>query len=295
MADLSNQRKKDGQSLEELVLKMAASSPHGVVDEEIQKALPQGTTANQRLQIYNSLLQHGRLVLKKRQGVLFYQAVDEQSASKLQSLSAEERLVHSHIESAGNKGVWTRDLRVACRLQQAQLTKILKSLELKKLVRPIKSIKSKNKKLYMLYDIEPSIDITGGPWYCNQEFDAEFFDILYQQALRFLRESTSAVTVEELASYITTLGISREKLEVEDFKNLLQTIVYDGLVEKFNKTNDHGITTVFYRPSRISSPFATLTEVPCGICPIFQSCTINGIISPINCVYLRQWEQSLEF
>lgn len=66
----------------------------------------------------------------------------------------------------------------------------------------------------MLFDLEPSVDVTGGPWYSNQEFDSEFFDILYQQSLRFIRGSTSGVTVEEVSNYIKSLGISKEKLEV---------------------------------------------------------------------------------
>jgi len=236
--------------LEEIILKAASVGPYGVTDEEIRNSLPENVAPNDRLELYNSLLQRGRLQLKKLHGKLFYQAVEEQIANKLQALTAEERLVYSQIEGAGNKGIWTRDLRNICRLQQTQLTKVLKNLELKKLVKPFKSVKLKNKKLYMLYDLEPSVDVTGGPWYYNQEFDAEFFDILYQQTLRFIRGSSSAVTVEQVASYITSLGISKEKLEHGDFESLLQTMIYDGVVEKLYQRSNNGSSVAVYRSCR---------------------------------------------
>ncbi|GJQ10701.1 hypothetical protein GpartN1_g2492.t1 [Galdieria partita] len=285
----------DIEKLEEIVLRVASVEPYGVTDEEIRKNLPENVSPNERLQTYNNLLQRGRLQLKKLHGKLFYQAVEEHFANKLQGLTAEERLVYSHVEEAGNKGIWTRDLRNVSRLQQTQLTKILKNLELKKLVKPFKSVKSKNKKLYMPFDLEPSVDVTGGPWYCNQEFDAEFFDILYKQSLRFIRGSSTAVTVGEVANHITSLGISKEKLEINDFESLLQTMIYDGVIEKLSKRSESGNSIVVYRSCRHTTPFATLGEVPCGICPVYKSCSIDGTISPANCIYLQKWEESLEF
>jgi hypothetical protein len=47
----------------------------GVTDEEIRNSLPENVAPNDRLELYNSLLQRGRLQLKKLHGKLFYQAV----------------------------------------------------------------------------------------------------------------------------------------------------------------------------------------------------------------------------
>jgi len=35
-----------------------------------------------------------------------------------------------------------------------------------------------------------------------------------------------------------------------------------------------------------------LTEFPCGMCPLMDRCSENGIISPQTCVYFTKW---LEF
>ena len=47
-------------------------------------------------------------------------------------------------------------------------TQVLKTLETRKMVRPVKSHSQKNKKLYILYDLEASKEITGGAFYSGQ-------------------------------------------------------------------------------------------------------------------------------
>lgn len=49
-------------------------------------------------------------------------------------------------------------------LQQPQITKILKVLEGRSLVKAIKPVSQPSKKFYMLFDLEPAREITGGAW-----------------------------------------------------------------------------------------------------------------------------------
>ena len=44
------------------------------------------------------------------------------------------------IESAGNKGIWTRDIRFKCNLMMTEVNRILKTLESKKLIKAVKSV-----------------------------------------------------------------------------------------------------------------------------------------------------------
>jgi len=44
------------------------------------------------------------------------------------------------------------------------LKKILKNLEGRQLIKSTSSISSKTRKLYLLFDLEPAKEITGGPW-----------------------------------------------------------------------------------------------------------------------------------
>jgi DNA-directed RNA polymerase III subunit RPC6 len=63
------------------------------------------------------------------------------------------------IERAGNKGVWTKDIKMQTNVQQQTLTKSLKQLESRRLVKSVKSVTSKSRKLYMLYDLGKKICI----------------------------------------------------------------------------------------------------------------------------------------
>lgn len=45
-----------------------------------------------------------------------------------------------------------------------QINKCLKALEQRKLIKAVKSVASSNRKVYMLFELEPSREITGGAW-----------------------------------------------------------------------------------------------------------------------------------
>jgi hypothetical protein len=40
--------------------------------------------------------------------------------------------------------------------------------------------------VYMLYELEPSKELTGGAWYTEQEFDAEFIEVLRDHCLKYV-------------------------------------------------------------------------------------------------------------
>lgn len=47
------------------------------------------------------------------------------------------------------------------------------------------------RKVYMLYNLEPDSSVTGGAWYSDQDFEAEFVDILNDQCFKFLQQKVS--------------------------------------------------------------------------------------------------------
>ena len=40
----------------------------------------------------------------------------------------------------------------------------------------------------MMAHLEPSVELTGGPWYTDNELDTEFIKLLCSACLRFVRE-----------------------------------------------------------------------------------------------------------
>ena len=73
------------------------------------------------------------------------------------------------IAKSSNLGIWTKDIKLSSGLPSQTLTKIYKTLTSKGLIKPFKSVASKTKTLYMLEGIEPAKELTGGPWYTEQE------------------------------------------------------------------------------------------------------------------------------
>ena len=58
---------------------------------------------------------------------------------------------------------------------------LMKKLEKKGLIKSVKSINAKNRNIWILSELDPSEDITGGIWYRNNEFDKDLIDALYNK------------------------------------------------------------------------------------------------------------------
>lgn len=106
-----------------------------------------------------------------------------------------------------NRGIWTRDIKAAKNIPQHTLTKTLKVLEQRLLIKSVRSVTSKSKKLYMLYDMAPAKEISGGPWYSEQEFDHGFVSTLREYVLQVVREG-NIVAISTICDRIKTSGIS---------------------------------------------------------------------------------------
>ena len=86
-------------------------------------------------------------------------------------------------------------------MPQAQITKIFKSLEARKLIKAVKSVSQQNRKVYMLYELEPSREITGGAWYTEHEYDAEFINVLREQCEKFI-VGQGKVTLDQVSDFV---------------------------------------------------------------------------------------------
>ena len=42
--------------------------------------------------------------------------------------------------------------------------------------------------MYMLFNLEPDITVTGGAWYSDQDFESEFVEVLNQQCYKYLEQ-----------------------------------------------------------------------------------------------------------
>jgi DNA-directed RNA polymerase III subunit RPC6 len=162
----------------------------------------------------------------------------------------------------------------------------------------------------MLYEMTPDPSITGGTWYSDHEFEAEFVRVLNEQCARllderfeestkkyphdpFLRRTSSMMSSIELVSLINEMGIATVSLTVQDIESILYTLMYDGKIERTTVSstnpNDHGGKQNLYRSVKLIIDSAPIVRNPCGICPVFKDCHRDGLITPETCVYLNKW------
>jgi DNA-directed RNA polymerase III subunit RPC6 len=193
--------------------------------------------------------------------VLSYGVVDAEEAERVKGLSIEQRLVLQEIERAGNKGVWTRDIKTHTNIPQQIVTKTLRVLESRRLVKSVKSISSKNKKLYMLYDLVPSTEITGGPWYNEQEFDHVFIHTLSTFVYEVIKASGMS-TLKAITDKVHASGISKVALGPEEIRSIIQTLMYDGRVEEVRAVRlTPGVRSINLPPGRISRGLMNLWHI----------------------------------
>ncbi|CAH0400516.1 unnamed protein product [Chilo suppressalis] len=286
--------------LKEKILNLAKKNPKGITDKDITVAIPE-LTSSELVTAINKLLQQGCFDLYNQGGSLIYRLKTQANKQAVKGADNEEKVVFNLIEEAGNKGIWIRDIRIRSNLANTQLTKVLKSLESKKLIKAVKCVNASKKKVYMLYNLEPDRSISGGAWYQDQDFESEFVDILNRQCLRFLQQradkiknnprgpiigrTQSYATASEVQKYITDLGISNVKLEVEDVITILNTLVYDGKAESSVYPDGNRV----YRAIESLIPPPGLVQVPCGICPLVLKCCSTGLVTPQECTYMTEW------
>lgn len=86
-------------------------------------------------------------------GVFVFKSVSAEERRKFQGLNEDEILVYQKIKESGDKGLWTNDLKKQTRLMQAQVTKALRILETRNLIKAVKTIAAKNRKVPILHFI----------------------------------------------------------------------------------------------------------------------------------------------
>lgn len=123
--------------------------------------------------------------------------------SRIATLTEEERMVYNQIENTGTTGIWQKNIKQRTNLHQTAITKAMKTLEAKRLVKQIKSVKHPAQKIYMLMHLAPNEDVTGGPWFSEGELDVELIGITANAVVDYIKKKSwidGYIKVERSAS-----------------------------------------------------------------------------------------------
>lgn len=245
----------------------------------------------------NHLLQRGLFKAYTSGGNPFFEVVKRSDAEKLISMNGDEKMIYELIAAAGSEGIWIKHLKMRTNLHDTIMRRCLKSLENGRYIKDVRSVKAPAKKLYMLRELQPSSEVTGGPWFTDSELDTEFVHHLLTISYKFIHsksypkppavlyeaDHTAYPTASDVHSFLSHSQVTQVELDLSDVQDLLQVLIYDGRIER---RNDDTFRAGQHAKGDPQDPF---TEAPCGTCPVFHLCNESGPISASTCEYFDIW------
>ena len=146
----------------------------------------------------------------------------------------------------------------------------------------------KNRKIWFTYDIEPSENLTGGIWYRDNEFDSDLIDALYSKVLQFISFQGFANKQEIVISLRNSVVGTENNLKEKHVNSIIDLLINDDKIELVsNRFSNNPTFRISNWDKIIEEP--VLTQIPCGVCPVFKDCNIGGKISPENCIHFNDW------
>ena len=119
--------------------------------------------------------------------------------------------------------------------------------------------------------------------------------MLRVQCYRFIKKQ-GPVTLEQICDLVKASSVSKVELSSDDIQCLLNTLVFDGLVDEVDAAavgagaGGGGASGLYYRGAALEVPaVSSFTAIPCGVCPVLNECHDQGVISPGTCTYFAQW------
>ena len=138
----------------------------------------------------------------------------------------------------------------------------------------------------MAYDLIPTREVSGGPWYTDQEFDHEFVEAIKKFIVKYVTEMKLA-TMEEIHAALAKVGISSVPLAIEDVRLVVDTLLCDSKLEEM-KVRSSTSSGYRYKIAKSAVDVSWVPEVPCGTCP-WPRCSPDGRHTPACCQYLEKW------
>lgn len=96
---------------------------------------------DQLMDAINGLLRKSLLTISNVKGKQTYTAISRSEASLIGSLDTDETIIYQHIKEGGDRGIWTKSLKARSNLHQTVMTRVLKNLEQRQLVKVVKDVK----------------------------------------------------------------------------------------------------------------------------------------------------------
>lgn len=289
-------------NINEKVLSFLKSKPEGVTQENLTSAIP--FSEDLITDSLNSLNSLNRITLiETSEGVLFkYRS--EKEALKFRDLTKEEIAVYEVVMQSGSNGISTIDIKIKLKIDNTTyINKILTKLSKKFLIKSLKVLNTRNKKVWLGIDVEPSQEITGGIWCNDQEFDNNLVTVFCEKVTDYIG-TQKQVGRKEILFFAKSINLSKNFNEIndDDIQKILNILVFDRKIEPIFPVNiDSNFLEnkyalllakghpeqdlIRYKKIKESNVENIFEYLPCFVCPSFNECKESNVVNPIECPY----------
>jgi DNA-directed RNA polymerase III subunit RPC6 len=289
-------------NINEKVLSFLKSNPDGVSQEKLTSAIPfkEDLIADS----LNSLISQNRISIIESGGDMIFKYRSEKEALKFRDLTKEEIAVYEVVMQSGNSGISTIDIKIKLKIDNTTyVNKILTKLSKKFLIKSLKVLNTRNKKVWIGIDVEPSTEITGGIWCNDQEFDNDKVSVFCEKCLEYIG-TQKQIGRKELLFFAKTINLEQKFSEIKenDIQKILNILIFDGKIEPIFPVNidakflgnkyallldkdNPDLDSIRYRRIKEYKKNNIFEYLPCFVCPTFNECKINNAVNPIECPY----------
>ena len=166
--------------------------------------------------------------------------------------------MYSYIEGAAREGIWSKILRNKSKLHMTTVNHAVKSLENKNLIKAVKSVKHPSRKTYMMANLQPSEDVTGGAFFTDGELDQEFIDQLYNWADLYIVAKTFYFPPppEHMRSSLvkTSKGKAKELSPVSELQESSSSKTSKGKAKELSSLPEHKKTEMMQEQAEEHPP-----------------------------------------
>ncbi|KAH9887260.1 RNA polymerase Rpc34 [Cubamyces lactineus] len=152
-------------------------------------------------------------------------------------ITSYQTLVLDGFRASGNEGIWTKHIKAQTQLHQTVVDRCLKSLTQKQLVKTVTDVRYPTRKIYIITNLQPALELTGGPWYTDKELDTEFIKLLPDICLKLVQERGNDSRRRRLYplshtayTFLQKSRVTETVLTVEHVEMLLNVLVLDDMM-----------------------------------------------------------------
>lgn len=132
------------------------------------------------------------------------------------------------------------------------------------------------RKIYMLSHLEPSVEMTGGPWYTDNELDTEFIKLLCSACLRFIKDRVSSAHVAVIIRLTDVATQSQPKQKSSSSESSQSNLLYPISAAPMYPTAQQIL--VFLSKSRITETQLSVEHVEM----LLNVLVLDGEIEKVN-------------